>query len=65
MVKQPKTVKQADIRLKSLKKQLTATEKLKKALAKKAKAATKKKPAKKKAVKRKATKRKPAKKKRR
>jgi len=66
MVKQPKTPKQAAIRLKSLKKQVSATEKLKKALEKKAKVAKAKKPAKKKAVaKRKPAKKKAAKKKRR
>jgi hypothetical protein len=57
MVKQPKTPKQAAIRLKSLKKQVKVVEKLQKALAKKAKAPKKKKAAKKPA------KQKPAKKK--
>jgi len=61
MVKQPKTVKQADLRLKSLKKQKNAVEKLRKSLAKKVKSVKKKKPAKKK----KAAKRKSSKKKKR
>ena len=53
----PTTPKQCAIKISSLKKQVTAMEKRKKALA------AKKKPAKKKATKKKATKRKPAKKK--
>ena len=53
-MKKPKTVKQAALVVKKLKKQLGAAEKVQKALAKK--------PAKKKAVKKKAAKRKPAKK---